>query len=133
MRRILIVEDNCFQAKMLSKSLEKRGFHTSIAEDGEEGLLKARIFSPDVIVSDIEMPRMDGHAMVEALKSDDTLRHIPIIMLTSSDETFACTDALAAGAKYFVRKPANPDELLLLINSLNPGVGSHRDRGGGVG
>ncbi len=117
--RILIVDDNRDHRYFL-ESLLKEGDNEVIAsENGAEALGKARLNPPDLIISDILMPVMDGFALCRAWKSDSTLKRIPFLFYTATytdpkDEAFA----MSLGADRFLLKPQEPDVLLKVIDEV---------------
>ena len=107
-KKVLIVDDNSANRYLL-KSLLEEAFEVTEAENGKEALDKAYAAPPDLIVSDILMPVMDGYALCRQWKSDDQLKHIPLVFYTATytehrDEVFA----LKLGADRFVLKPQDP-------------------------
>ena len=106
---ILIVEDSRVQAKYISRLVSRQGYLTEVSHDGAEGLTKARKVKPDLILTDIEMPVLDGRELCTQLKQDPELWSVPIVMLTSYTDTLKgyCT-----GADYYLVKP--PDEIELI-------------------
>ncbi len=92
--------------------------------DGSQGLARARELQPDVIVMDLAMPVMDGWAALRELKSEATLRRIPVIALTGSGGAEMMDDVLRAGVDAFCLKPFRPDQLLAVIRD----VLEHRER-----
>ncbi|MDD3847547.1 MAG: response regulator [Syntrophorhabdaceae bacterium] len=118
-KKVLIVDDNSDNLYMLKSLLEKEGLDIIMAENGKDALEKALADSPDMIVSDILMPIMDGYALCRRCKSDERLRHIPFIFYTATytepkDERFA----LDLGAERFILKPQDPDILMDIVNEL---------------
>ena len=119
MPRILIVDDREENRYLLQSLLEGHGYLVDIAAEGAEALLTARQTPPDLIITDILMPVMDGFRLCREWKADNKLRHIPLAFYTatytdSKDESYA----LGLGADAFITKPADPDDLLLLITEL---------------
>jgi DNA-binding response OmpR family regulator len=116
-KRILIIDDELDFVKMLRARLQIAGYEVLAAEDGSKGVQIARREKPDMIILDIMMPGMDGHAVCDMLKKSTLTWSIPVIYLTArtgqSDELLA----LEKGAKYFLTKPYNPDVLLEMIKS----------------
>lgn len=82
-KKVLIVDDDMTNVKYLSTVLRENGFEPISAKDGVEGMEKAEAESPDVIILDVMMPRKTGFGMFKSLKKSETLRNVPVIMLTS--------------------------------------------------
>jgi len=125
MTTILIVEDNEMNRDMLSRRLERKGFHVLIAVDGEKGLEVARTSMPDLILMDMSLPVVDGWEATRRLKSDDRLKHIPVIALTAHAMANDRDKALEAGCNDYDTKPIELPRLLakmdaLLVASLEP-------------
>jgi len=101
---VLIIEDSHTQAKVLSLVLERYHLRTIIAEDGVEGLRAASDYKPDLIILDVNMPNMDGYQVCRRLKRDKEMMHIPVIMMTVSDDSQAMVRGLDAGADDYIAK-----------------------------
>jgi len=115
--KILIIDDNKDIRSFLSEELENN-FEIIFATNGKEGLFEARQIIPDLIVSDIVMPGIDGIKLCQTLKSEDATSHIPILLISGkSDEEFQMK-AIAAGADDFFQKPISPASLILRIQKL---------------
>jgi signal transduction histidine kinase/ligand-binding sensor domain-containing protein/CheY-like chemotaxis protein len=114
---ILIVEDSSDLRKYLQLVLSSK-YRTIEAVDGKDGLMKARQHIPDMIVSDVIMPAMDGVEMAHILKNDDQTNHIPIILLTSLVSTDSKLKGLETGVDDYITKPFNEDVLLIRISNL---------------
>ncbi|MDQ1330842.1 MAG: hypothetical protein QG578_1107, partial [Thermodesulfobacteriota bacterium] len=82
--RILIADDNSTNLYMLESLLKGHGFEVTLAENGKDALDKARLNPPDLIISDILMPLMDGYTLCRHLKSDEQLKHIPFVFYTAT-------------------------------------------------
>lgn len=108
----LVAEDSKTQAFQLRTLLEANGFEVVVAPDGEEALAAVARRRPDVIVSDVLMPRRDGFALCRRLKEDPQTASIPVILLTSVGDALAVVRALAAGADNFVTKPFDGPQLV---------------------
>ena len=116
---ILVVDDDESIRELLRLHLSGAGYEVNVAEDAiAAGYLVVRS-PPDLIISDINMPHMDGFEFVEALKSDTTLPHIPVIFLTSFDEGDQRGKEL--GAVGYITKPVRADRLLAVVAQHVPG------------
>lgn len=119
MKRILIVDDNTENQYMLEILLKTHDLEVDTASNGIEALEKARQNPPDMIVSDILMPGMDGFGLCRAWKTDEALRNIPFVFYTATytdpkDEEFA----LSLGAERFIVKPMDPDEFMKIMQEI---------------
>jgi len=119
MTKILIVEDNAKSRYMLERLLESKGHHITAAENGEDALRLARQDPPEVIISDIMMPVMNGFKLCCEVKKDSRLRHIPFIFYTATfvDESDKKL-ALSLGASRFVIKPAEGDQFIQILDDV---------------
>ncbi|MFC1585897.1 ATP-binding protein [Fibrobacterota bacterium] len=115
---VLIVEDSPFQVKLLKGILDKKGYKVTVAVNGKEGLSKAKELIPDLIISDIQMPEMDGFEMCRAIKHDETLKHIPVILLTTLTDPKDIVHGLNSRADYYYTKPYDEDFLLARIEAV---------------
>lgn len=113
---ILIVEDNPAVQSLLSEQLS--GYHIRVANDGEEGLKLALKIVPDLIVSDVMMPKKDGYALCKAVKTNKTTSHIPVILLTAKADQKSKIEGLSQKADAYISKPYDVEELLLSIKNL---------------
>jgi signal transduction histidine kinase len=109
---ILIVEDSPTQAEQLRHLLEEHEYEVTVAADGKEGLAAVRTHKPALIITDILMPVMDGYGLCHALKEDEALRDIPIILLTSLSNLEDVIRGLNSGADFYLTKPCDGDFLL---------------------
>ena len=115
MPTILVVDDDREVTQCLTERLRSAGFQVLSASDGEEGLLTARAKHPDAIVLDVRMPNKDGLAVLRELHDDPAMKDTPIIMLSAAIHEQQI--ALKSGAKFFVRKPYNAEDILAAIES----------------
>lgn len=118
-KRVLIVDDNSTNLYMLEILLKGHGMEVISAENGKEALDKARLSPPDLIISDILMPVMDGYTLCREWKSDERLKHIPFVLYTATytepkDEDFA----VSLGADRFILKPQEPDILMNILKEV---------------
>lgn len=114
---LLIIEDQKTVAYTIADTLAPQ-YNIQIAYDGEEGLARAMEELPDLIISDIMMPKLDGIQVCNALKQHTNTSHIPIIMLTAKAAQENRIEGLQAGADAYLSKPFDAQELLLLIKNL---------------
>jgi phosphoserine phosphatase RsbU/P len=111
-RRILLVEDSSTMRRMLSMLLKDEGYEVKTGNDGLEGLARAREEPcPELILTDYEMPELDGAGFCRAVKADKELRTIPVLMLTTLSETENKIAGLEAGADDYIQKPKSPGEV----------------------
>lgn len=111
-RSILLVEDSPTQAQRTQMILSREGYEVSLAENGREGLDKVMDCHPDMVITDIEMPVMDGYRLCKFLKTDNETAKIPVVMLTSCDESLDIIRGLEVGADNFITKPFEEYDLL---------------------
>jgi putative two-component system response regulator len=109
---ILVVEDSSIQAEMLRRLLVDAGYRVRVAVDGTEGLALARAEPPDLVISDITMPGMDGFELCREIRADSVLRTLPVILLTAMSDVQDVVRGLNVGADNYVTKPYDPELLL---------------------
>ncbi len=114
-KSILIVEDNADMQKYIASSL--KGYKVHIAENGEKGIEKALKLNPDLIISDVMMPMMDGYEMTKKVKNNELLSHIPIIMLTAKASEESLLEGFECEADDYLTKPFSANELNARIKS----------------
>lgn len=112
MPKILLVEDHQEIWDFLSRRLTRRGYEVVIAEDGQQGLDKARSESPDLLLLDMNLPVMDGWTVARTLKGEDATKAIPIIALTAHAMAGDRDKALAAGCNDYHAKPIDFSQLI---------------------
>ena len=112
---LLVVEDSPTQAMEIQYFLEHNGYKVLIAEDGEQAFAMLNDFRPDIIISDIVMPRMNGYELCEKIKNSNTLKDIPVILLTSLSEPEDVINGLVCGANNFIIKPFDKKLMLSQI------------------
>ena len=105
---ILLIEDNLQNRYLACFLLERSGHRVHQAESGPQGLEMAARIRPDLILLDVQLPGMDGHAVARALKADPLLKSIPIVAVTSYAMAGDREKCLAAGAEGYIEKPINP-------------------------
>ncbi|MEE8135032.1 MAG: response regulator transcription factor [Gemmatimonadales bacterium] len=130
MAKVLVIEDNADLAFGLRTNLEIEGYEVILAEDGERGLRLARETSPNLIVLDLMLPKVDGYRVLRELRRDGS--PIPVLILTARDEEADKVLGLRLGADDYVTKPFGVLELLARVEALLRRTQPPRDRQGGV-
>jgi diguanylate cyclase (GGDEF)-like protein len=115
LRPVLVVEDSRFQARFLRALLEKHHYGVRVARNGQEGLDALKNERPSLILSDIVMPVMDGFEMCRIIKSQDELKQIPVVLLTTQSRPQDVLRGLESGADSYVTKPYDENTLLSTI------------------
>jgi len=119
--RILLAEDDRILRKAGEVSLKKKGYDVVSAVDGEDALAKALDHTPDLILLDVMMPKMNGFDVLFALKRDPAVKHIPVIMLTNLEQPSDIKRAADGGAhSYLVKSNMNLDDLAAKIKDALP-------------
>ena len=116
-KTVLVVEDN-YELQTFLKNLLGDKYNIILAENGEVGFYYAKSNLPDLILSDIMMPKMDGIEMCKLLQKEHLTKHIPVILLTAKNSTNAKISGLKSGAIEYINKPFNTHELLLKISNI---------------
>jgi two-component system cell cycle response regulator DivK len=119
-KRILVVEDQEDNRRILRDLLTNAGYEFIQAENGEEALKVARAERPDLILMDIQLPLVDGYEATRRLKADPALRAIPIIVVTSYALSGDETRARAAGCDAYITKPYSPRVILAKVREYVP-------------
>ena len=125
MARILVVEDNPANLELITYLLEAFGHSAVPALDGENGLEAARREAPDLIICDMQMPRMDGYEMARCLKADPKLRAIPIVAVTAFAMVGDRDKVLAAGFDGYIAKPITPETFVEEVNAFETAQTAH--------
>jgi CheY-like chemotaxis protein len=120
MTRIIFCEDDPTIQKLIRIALRNDPYDIIIANNGADGLIHIQSEAPCLIFTDVSMPVMDGVQLCDVLKSDATLKHIPIVLLTASAQREELHEALSHGAVTHLSKPFSPQELRDTIKSLLP-------------
>jgi two-component system response regulator MprA len=113
--RVLVVEDDADIAGVLRRSLDKEGYEVRVAGDGESALDEAGVFSPDAVVLDLGLPKLDGVEVCRRLRTEGD---VPILILTARDALDARVEGLDSGADDYLVKPFEREELLARIRAL---------------
>jgi len=117
-KRLLVVDDEPNLLRAVAVVLRGEGFEVSTARGGREALVAVAKNTPDLIVSDVRMPGMDGFELARRLRRAPNFALIPIIFLTAKDETEDRVEGFRAGVDVYLTKPFEPDELVAVINSI---------------
>jgi two-component system chemotaxis response regulator CheY len=115
---VLAVDDSRTMRDMIMLALKDEGFSVSLAEDGQHGLEVLDGILPDVIITDINMPRMDGFGFINAVRGRETTRHVPILVLTTESSSDLKTRARDAGATGWIVKPFVQDKLIRALRMV---------------
>jgi serine/threonine-protein kinase PpkA len=118
MTTVLIVEDDDDIRANITRLLKLEGFTIISATNGREALERARVIRPDVVISDINMPEMDGLALVQALRADKALAPVPVMLLTALDDRASMRKGMSTGADDYLAKPFTRAELLEALDGL---------------
>jgi len=119
-KKILYIEDNEQNLYLVTFILEKNGYEVIAARDGLEGIKSAANILPELILLDIQLPRMDGYAVAQELRSNPDLEGIPIVAVTSYAMVGDRDKALAAGCNGYIEKPINPDTFVQQVEQHLP-------------
>jgi len=117
-KRILIVDDEPSIVRLLKVNLERQGYSIETAENGVQALAKIMAAYPDLLISDVMMPEMDGLELVEHVRRHPALRDLPIVLLTQKSAERDVMNGYARGADVYLNKPFNPAELILVTHRL---------------
>src|SRR6478672_5482238 len=121
MARILIVDDSPSQLMGIRRIVEKLGHEALTAEDGAAGVEAAKRELPDLILMDVVMPNLNGFQATRAISREPTTKHIPVVLVTTKDQDTDRMWGLRQGAKAYITKPFNDNDLAEVIGQLMPG------------
>ena len=116
--QVLAIDDSRTMRNLLNATLSSAGFEVDLAEDGEDGLRRFDQTDPDVIITDINMPRLDGFGFIEAARGRRRDRVVPILVLTTESAPEKKERARQAGATGWIVKPFNPEKLVDAIRRV---------------
>ena len=111
MARILVIDDDASMRRLLTILLEEMGHVVGTAADGEAGLRQVDAVRPELVILDLNMPKLDGYEVARRLKSDESLRQIPLLALTGRTEIEDYQKVRAVGCEGFLAKPVDRDRL----------------------
>lgn len=115
--RVLIVDDNEVNRDLLAKRLQRQGYGVTVVSNGFEALEMMASMSLDLVLLDIMMPQMNGYQVLETLKADPALRHIPVVMISAVNDIDSIVRCIELGAEDYLSKPFNPVLLKARINA----------------
>lgn len=118
MANILIIEDNAANLELMTYILDAFGHRVRSAPDGEAGLRAIRAAPPDLIICDVQLPRLDGFAVARQLKGDTGLRAIPLIAVTALAMVGDRDRILSAGFDGYIAKPIDPEQFVRQIEAF---------------
>ncbi|MHB1340971.1 MAG: response regulator [Coriobacteriia bacterium] len=120
--KVLLVEDNPQNRYLVTFLLENSGYEVVVAEDGEEALVAVQEHVPDLILMDVQLPKLDGYEATRRIKADSRYAGIPLVALTAHSMKGDHGKALAAGCDDYITKPVDAEHLLRRIDSLLNGT-----------
>lgn len=116
--RVLAIDDSRTMRNLLNATLVQAGFEVDLAEDGEDGLTHLERFKPDVVITDINMPRLDGFGFIEAARSRPSGQFLPILVLTTESAPELKERARNFGATGWIVKPFDEEKLVWAIQRV---------------
>lgn len=117
-KKILVVDDSAAIRQSVTFVLQQEGFETVEASDGADGLEKIKSNPVDMVISDVNMPNMDGITMVSRIREITSFKFIPIIILTTESQSSKMDEGKAAGATGWIVKPFTSEKLLAVVRKL---------------
>ncbi len=124
-RKMLIVEDEENIAELIELYMQREGFETQIASDGEQAIEKFRVFRPDIVMLDVMLPKLDGWGVLSEIRSEGKT---PVIMLTAKGELSDRVSGLNAGADDYIVKPFEMKEVIARVSAVMRRSGSEPDK-----
>jgi len=115
MKKILLVEDNQTFSSIIAIGLRSKGYNVETAFDGIEGLKKALEYKPDLVILDVNMPKLSGFDVARMLKETDEFKKIPIIILTALSQTTNIQRGYSLGVEDYLIKPFNVEHLFIKV------------------
>jgi DNA-binding NarL/FixJ family response regulator len=117
-KRLLVVDDEPNLLRAVAACLRSEGYEISTARSGRDALVSLAESIPDLIISDVRMPGMDGHALVQRIRASPRTALIPVIFLTAKDQKEDRVEGFRTGVDAYITKPFEPDELLAVILAI---------------
>ena len=116
--KVLVVDDSPTERQSLTEILTKNGFEVVTAQDGDEAVSKAKATMPDLVLMDVVMPGLNGFQATRAITKDDATKHIPVFICSTKDQETDKVWGMRQGAKDYLVKPVNADDLVSKIRAL---------------
>ena len=117
-KHVMTVDDSKTMRDMVAYTLRSAGFDVSQAEDGQKALAALRSITVDAVITDLNMPALDGVGLIRALRADPKFRSVPILMLTTEGDPAKKAEGRSAGATGWLVKPFNPEKLVDLVKRV---------------
>jgi len=117
-KNILVIEDEGHVRTLVSRLLEKSGYTVRTADDGLDGLRALESFRPDLIITDVMMPNLDGLTFTKALKNRRETKIIPVIFLTAKTDPLSMIEGINVGAKFYITKPFQIEDVLAKVRKV---------------
>ena len=117
-KTIMTVDDSASMRQMISFTLEKEGYEVITAEDGVDAIKKLETSAVDMIITDLNMPRMDGIELIKSVRTMNQYKFIPIIMLTTESVDSKKQEGKSAGATGWIVKPFKPEQLIGVVKKV---------------
>ena len=117
-KTVLVVDDSTSMRQMVTFTLKEAGFEVLEGGNGQEGLARAQGHTVNLVITDLNMPVMDGMTMIRHLRARPEFKFTPILMLTTESQQEKKLEGKAAGATGWIVKPFNPEQLLQVVNKV---------------
>lgn len=117
-KRLLVVDDEPNLLRAVAACLRAEGYDVTTARSGREALMFLTTTIPDLILSDVRMPGMDGYALARQIRASERTALVPIVFLTAKDQTEDRVEGFRSGVDVYLTKPFEPEELIAVINSI---------------
>jgi twitching motility two-component system response regulator PilH len=118
MVKVLVVDDSAMVLEMVSAHLKQNGIEVLEAHDGSEAVEQLKTVTPDLVVTDVVMPKMNGYELCRWIKNNASTKDVPVIMCTTKSEEFDKYWGMKQGADAYLTKPYHPPELIKTIKQL---------------
>lgn len=117
--RVLLIEDDSATAQSIELMLKSEGFNVYTTDLGEEGVDLGKIYDYDLILLDLNLPRKDGREVLATLKADDSLKHIPVVVLTTSSAEVDILKSYQLHANCYITKPVDLEQFVSVVRSID--------------